>query len=350
MKTEEKIRLFNDVFAPKKGERILFLVDVPHDDIVDNEKWVDRRRMAGEWFQVFRQMDKVEGFFVEILEYDATGMHNHPIPKAVVDVLLGYDLVIAMTEFSATASLVPICTAEGSKTRGASMPMVERRMENTAFKADYQLVKKYALCISGMLEDSVSAEVVFSTGDKLFFDLRNRRPLADTGDCTKPGLFINFPSGEACKAPYEGIGDEVKRFGDSQTMGVMPVDFDGELVKFEVKNNRIINVIGSGDKAEEMRVFFDENSTRGNIAELGIGCNPCAVVTGNILEDEKVGGLHIAYGTSSHIGGKVDSDMHQDVVYAKGCPVESKTLDLMLKDGKKILLIENGMLRYELLK
>jgi len=51
-----------------------------------------------------------------------------------------------------------------------------------------------------------------------------------------------------------------------------------------------------------MRIFFAENDTRRNIAELGIGCNPKAVITGNILEDEKVG-LHIAYGMSSHLGG-----------------------------------------------
>jgi leucyl aminopeptidase (aminopeptidase T) len=350
MKFEEQVKMFNDVFAPRKGEKVLFLVDVPHDDIIDNETWVDRRLMAGEWFQVFKKMGEDKGFFVEILEFDATGMHNHPIQKNVVDVLSDYDLVIAMTEFSATVSLVPVCTKTGSHTRGASMPIVERRMEKTAFKADYQMVKKYAINITKILEDSFGAEVVFSTGDKLYVDLRNRIPLADTGDCTKPGMFINFPSGEGCKSPYEGIGDEVKRFGDSQTKGFMPVNFDGELVKFEVKNNKIIDVIGAGDKTEEMRVFFNDNSSRRNIAELGIGCNPCAVVTGNILEDEKVGGLHIAYGTSSHIGGKVSSDMHQDIVYAKGCPVEATTLSLIKKDGTKTRLIENAKLRYELIE
>ena len=55
--------------------------------------------------------------------------------------------------------------------------------------------------------------------------------------------------------------------------------------------------------------FFNENKSRRNIAELGIGCNPWAVVTGNSLEDEKVG-LHIAYELSSHLGGKIKSDMH----------------------------------------
>ena len=107
---------------------------------------------------------------------------------------------------------------------------------------------------------------------------------------------------------------------------------------------------GEGKKADEMRAYFKENDTRRNIAELGIGCNPKAVVTGSVLEDEKVGGLHIAYGLSSHLGGKVNSDVHQDICYPKGAPIEAKTLTLIHKDGSKTELIKDAMLRYDLLK
>ena len=36
MRPEERIKLFKDVFAPKPSEKILFLVDIPHDDIRDS--------------------------------------------------------------------------------------------------------------------------------------------------------------------------------------------------------------------------------------------------------------------------------------------------------------------------
>ena len=98
-----------------------------------------------------------------------------------------------------------------------------------------------------------------------------------------------------------------------------------------------------------MRDFFAGNNTRRNIAELGIGCNPNAVITGNILEDEKVG-LHIAYGMSTHLGGKIKSDIHVDICYSKGCPVEGATVVLTHKDGSKTELIQDAMLRYELLE
>ena len=99
-----------------------------------------------------------------------------------------------------------------------------------------------------------------------------------------------------------------------------------------------------------MHAFFSANETRRNIAELGIGCNPEAVVTGNPLEDEKVSGLHVAYGMSSHLGGKVDSDMHMDIIYARECPVAATTLTLINEDGTQVQLIKETRFRYDLLE
>ena len=348
MKTQDKIKMFKDVFAPKKDEKVLVLVDVPYKHIKDNELWKDRRKMARDWYNAFKEMGDKSGFSVDFLEYNATGQHNSSIPSSVVDIVRKMNLVIAMTEFSATSSLAQVCKKKGSSTRCASMPMVEKRMEETAFKADYSQVKSFAIAIEHMLNDSVGAKVIFSTGDVLFIDLRNRIAESDTGDCSQAGQCINFPSGEGFKAPYEAASDELEAFGESKTKGVLPVFYDKEIVKFIIENNRIVQIVGSSKKAKDMQAFFEEDDTRRNIAELGIGCNPKAVITGNVLEDEKVG-LHIAYGMSIHLGGKVDSDVHQDICYSKGCPVEGITVVLTHKDGSKTVLIKDAMLRYDIL-
>jgi hypothetical protein len=39
MNRDEKIKLFKDVFAPKSDEKILFLMDIPHQHIKINKKW-----------------------------------------------------------------------------------------------------------------------------------------------------------------------------------------------------------------------------------------------------------------------------------------------------------------------
>jgi len=349
MKNEEKIKMFKDVFAPKSGEKVLILIDIPHDNIIDNKRWKKLRKMAKEWYLIFKKMGAKTGFSVSILEYKATGLENSSIPNEIVKVASKSNLVIAMTEYSASASLLPICTSKNTITCCASMPQVEKSMEKTAFKADYQKVKKYAVAIKKILDDSLGAEIIFSTGDSLYIDLRNRISEAETGDCTQTGQFINFPAGETCIAPYEAASDEIDEFGASKTEGIWPVIYNKELVKYIIKNNRITEIISNGKKAKEMRTFFKENDTRMNVAELGIGCNPKAVITGNVLEDEKVG-LHIAYGMSTHLGGKVKSDMHQDVCYSKDCPIEGESVVLIYKDGTKIEIIQNAMLQYELLK
>ena len=52
-----------------------------------------------------------------------------------------------------------------------------------------------------------------------------------------------------------------------------------------------------------------------NVAELGIGTNESATLTGNVLEDEKVlGSVHLAFGASAGLGGSVSVPIHLDVV------------------------------------
>ncbi len=346
MQREERKQLLRNVFAPQPDERVLILVDRPHDDIVDSVPWRERRYMAREWCRTFQEMD----IAVDMQAFDATGMHNAMIPENAIQAAAGYDVVIAMTEYSASAPLKMMCKSTGAVIRCASMPGVEKRMEDSVFHADYRQVQRYAAMLQDMLNDAVGAEIMFSTGDSLFIDLRNRTAEAEAGDCTRPGTFINFPSGEAYKAPYEGTPNERDDFGPSKTEGIMPVSYEGELVTFRIVNNRIVDVVGEGPHVKEMHRFFEENETRRNIAELGIGCNPAAVVTGNPLEDEKVRGFHIAYGMSSHLGGKVDSDMHMDIIYARECPIAATTLTFINEGGIPIELIKETRFRYDLLE
>lgn len=348
MQLEEKIKLFKDVFAPKSNETVLFLVDTPHGEIKDNKKWLDRRKMAKEWYDIFKKMGEENNFSVNLLEFDTVGVHNAKLPKDIYNEAKKSNLIIAMTEYSASYALLSLVKEKNNISRCASMPIVEKRMEDTALKANIKDVQKYALSIEKYLNKAIAAEVLFSTGDKLFIDLRNRIAMADYPKCTVLGDACNLPSGEGCIAPYEAVEDENEKYGKSKTSGKWPVKYIDEHVIFKVDNNKVTDVIGKGKNAEKMKKFFSENSSRTNVAELGIGCNPNAVITGNLLEDEKVG-LHIAYGTSTHLNGKVQSDTHIDIVYAKGCPIEGVSVDLFNADGSKTRIIENSELRYNIL-
>jgi hypothetical protein len=335
--------LFVDVFAPKQGERVLVLVDLPSDDISDNDAWADRRAMAGEWISIISGMgERLDVHAYPLMTFQATGAHNAPLPTGgtIAGEQIGFDevlpetnIVIALTEFSATAPLSEY-VARYPNLRVASMPMVSRSMQSTALAADYGMLSQKCRTLWARLDRAVGATVTFSTGHEMYFDLRHRSAEVDDGrlDGT-PGSarLINLPSGEAFAAPYEG---EIQ--GDvSRTRGEMPLwapTGEGYAV-IVVEANRIVEVRDGGNAAEfaaEASDFLAQDPALQNVAELGLGCNASAVVTGNVLEDEKVIGIHWALGRSDHIGGTVGPEdfsdpsqaTHLDFVYpASGGPV-----------------------------
>ena len=350
--------LINDVFDPQPEEKVLVMTDLPHGDLDDYEEWAERREMAEVWRSAFKALEGELGISVyPLLSYAATGTHGGPLPEEgqmdgqsvrLEDLLAETNIVVALTEYSATAPLMDY-TQRFPQLRVASMPMVSRSMEQTALAADYAEVARKAHLLQAKLDMAQGARVEFSTGDEMYFDLRYREAHADDGQlhADKEGeRVINLPSGEAYIAPYEG-----EREGEpSQTEGSLPVMLEGELVVGRVEENRIVEVIGDGPQANEAREYLAADDALRNIAELGLGCNESAVVTGNVLEDEKVIGLHWAFGLSQHIGGTVGVDdfsdpglvEHRDWVYPKGGTIEIASLVLDYEDGTSEEIIHNG--------
>jgi hypothetical protein len=265
MNIEGRSKMSMDVFAPKTGEKIMILIDIPNDTIKDSRKWKERREMANKWYKTFQFLSKEIELHVDIITYKATGFHNAPIPQEIIDIAHKLNLVIALTEYSETISLKQVCDTDESITRCASMPQAEKRMENTAFIADYTLVQRYATTIEKMLNKANGVEVLFSTNNSLCLNLRNRIAKSESGICHTTGQFINFPSGGGFKAPYEAAPDEIDKFGENQTKGILSIYLNGEIVKCVIKNNKIIKVLGKNKKAIELNELFKENYlTRAN--------------------------------------------------------------------------------------
>lgn len=346
--TPQRQKLLIDVFNPQPNEKILLLTDIAHDNIITNQEWEERHHLLRLWEKDLKNLSKSIPFNLEYLEFPATGQNNSPLSKHLINQLQAYNLILAMTEFSASSSLKPLCHQPNSNTRCASMPGISLAMEDSALLADYAEVKKYALSLQTILNKSTSARIQFSTGDELHLDLRFRTAQADKGECNQAGQFINFPSGEAFKVPYEATPSEIETNGISHSQGTLPVKINQEIIKLIIEENQIVDIVGSTEEAKHLRAFFHENNSRCNIAELGLGCNPQAIVTGNILEDEKVG-LHIAYGTSTHLGGQILSDVHEDIVFAQGCPVEGVSLILFDEKLHSTEIIVNSQLQYHML-
>ncbi len=128
----------------------------------------------------------------------------------------------------------------------------------------------------------------------------------------------NLPGGEIFTSPVNTngvfvvdsvVGDYLcERFGDLK---------DNPLT-IEVANNRIVDLRSENkDLRDEFRAYTstDENSNR--VGEFAIGTNTaCTHVIGNILQDEKIPGVHIAFGHpyAEHTGANWVSKTHIDCV------------------------------------
>ena len=118
----------------------------------------------------------------------------------------------------------------------------------------------------------------------------------------------NLPSGEAYIAPLEdGCDGQIQIDGSMVGIGLL----ESPLVA-TIANGRLTDL--SGPQSQKL-AFLLEDSRRATVGELGIGTNPCARLSGNILEDEKIyGSVHIAFGTNTAFGGTNQADCHLDGV------------------------------------
>ena len=356
-------KLLMDVFDPQKGETVLVMYDVPNKIKDISNEWGDRIKMAQEWRRAFKKLGEQIGFYVyPLLSYSATMAHGALLPKygrtegkkvMIEDILAKTNICVALTQYSATASLFKFAKQIKGRLRIASMPRASKDMEKTALSADYKEVARKCSILVPKLTKATGAIIEFSTDDhKFYFDLRNRVAEEDNGMCGRKRAYldipgINLPSGEVFSVPYEG---EDEKIGPSNTRGFLPVNYNNELVIYEIQQNKIIRVIGKGLKAEEMREYFAKDNGRRNIAELGLGLNDKAILSEITLEAEKVLGFHWAYGLSDHLGGitgmaqfeNPENAVHQDNIYAKGGTIEIKKLVFVYPNNSRETIIQNG--------
>lgn len=346
-------KLLIDVFAPEPGEVVTVACDLPHAKDQDTAAWRERRDMAREWRETFEELGRERSFRVNpLLTFLATGANGAELPALgemegrqvrLEDELLGSTLALFLTQFSATAALDGYCRRKADF-RAASMPGVARRMEESALSADYRQVAQRCALLAKALQGADQLEVRFSTGHVCRFDLRYRTPEVDDGMLPRGKAgdrIINLPSGETFIVPYEG-----ERPGEgSRTSGEIPVVVGGELVVLRVAGNRVEDIAGVGPGAARLRELFAADPARANVAEVAFGCNDRAVVTGVVIEDEKAG-FHWAYGRSEHLGGTVGVEafrspatvIHQDIVYAKGNPVQVARAAVLRDDGETLVM------------
>ena len=247
--------------------------------------------------------------------------HAAEPPRSVADAMAAADVILAPTLQSLSHTAARKRASEAGA-RCATLPGVTEEMLARVMSADMGGLRRKGHAIAEALDRASEAHVTSANGTDLRLDLSGRKAIPDAGELTETGAFGNLPCGEGFIAPLGGQGTLVI---DGSMAGVGMVDDPVELV---IEGGHLTSARG-GQGMAFMELLTEHGEDGTNVAELGIGTNERAKLTGEILEDEKIlGTCHVAFGASAAIGGTVQVPVHLD------CVVMKPTVEL---DGEAIV-------------
>lgn len=258
----------------------------------------------------------------ELIKMKPTGLAGREPWAGVAKTMLDYDIIIAPLKYSITHTrAVDRVIKKGG--RVVTMPGITKDIFMRAVPVDYGELEKTGSRIKAALESGNNIRITTKAGTDITMEMVEGRKIHTCDGVVNPGKVNNLPDGEVAIAPKEGASNGIIVFDVSSLNTRLKKPFkavvkDGFAISCE--NKKIWNILTGV-----------ENGT--NLAELGIGINPKARITGNILEDEKVRGTaHIAFGTSAALGGLIQTDVHLDSVFDK--PTIEVDGKVIIKDGK----------------
>jgi leucyl aminopeptidase (aminopeptidase T) len=230
-------------------------------------------------------------------------------PRPLAAALMACDVFIAPTSRSLSHTAARRRANEAGA-RGATMPGVTADMLARVMAVDFDAMRARSRAVAALLDRASTAHVSCPRGSDLTLDLTGRQGISDDGDLSAKGMAGNLPCGEGFIAPLGGEGTVVAE-------SLAPLGLSPEPVTLSVGGGRIIDAQG-GLGPEFLPLLTKHGEAGTNLAELGVGTNDRATLTGNVLEDEKIlGTIHVAFGASAGIGGTVSVPIHLDVVVAQ---------------------------------
>jgi len=264
------------------------------------------------------------------------------LPPDLPAVIAPSDVVVNC--FSAMADETPFSIAllhklveEKPRRVGHAPGITEEMMVDGPMNVDFAAIKERAFQLISSLRNASYARITAPGGTDLTLYIE-QRPF-DTDVVVEPGRFGNLPCGEIWCAPVENLGEGLLVCdGSIGDLGAVPQPLTIVLDSGRVKE------LTCDDEAFRRRVedllAIDEEATI--IGELGIGINPRARITGNLLEDEKAfRTAHVAFGNNEDMpGGRNRSRTHRDFLFRE------PTITVHYTDGSATLIVEDGLVGF----
>ena len=193
----------------------------------------------------------------------------------------------------------------GKKTmRSVWTPGLTEDMFNRTVNIDYKLLAERCVKLCKKYENADNVHVTSPNGTDVVISVKGRKGLCDNGDFSTPGSGGNIPAGEVFISPVVGatngkiVFDGSMTFSDGDALLGTPICatvVDG-YVKDISGGEEAKRLLKDVSAAEKEALVMEKNGklpagqgavysrNARNIGELGIGLNPAANITGNMLQ------------------------------------------------------------------
>jgi aminopeptidase len=207
------------------------------------------------------------------------------------------------------------------KIRHAHMVNINKRIMLEGMRADFQKVDRLSVKVLETVRQAKQIRAKTSAGTDLVADLNPNYRWVKTSGIISTEKWGNLPGGEVFTTPGEVNGTFVIDGVVGDYLCAKFGDLKANPLTIQVKGNRLIEAHSANKELKDdfwAYTHTDENSNR--VGEFAIGTNiELKDVIGQILQDEKYPGVHIAFGNpyGAHTGAEWYSSTHIDVVGRK---------------------------------
>jgi len=229
-------------------------------------------------------------------------------------------------------------TRQNPKLKHAHMINVTDEIMESGMCTDYKVVKEVTAKVGNIVKNASAIRVTTKLGTDIVAEFSKDIRWCPFDGNIAPGRWSNLPDGEIFTAPkdingklvVDGVlGDYLCKFGL----------LDKNPIEIVVKNGKAVEVNCSNKELlDELKSYLHKGENSDRVGEFAIGTNiGLDKLIGNLLQDEKFPGIHIAFGDpySHETGANWSADTHVDMVIQK-VNVEADGKQI-IRDGKFLI-------------
>jgi aminopeptidase len=248
-------------------------------------------------------------------------------PRAVLDAFNTADvgiLCVQPQEGELPARMAIVAAIERRRIRYAHMIGVTTRIMREGMRADYVKVDRLSRQLCERMEQAATLTVRTAAGTNFTATFDPSLAWVKTSGLINPRYWSNLPAGEVFTTPMSVDGTFVCDGTAGDYFNAKYGSLDRAPLVLEIRGGRLVSArCTSGDLERDFWNYChsDENSDR--VGELAFGTNlGLREMIGILLQDEKVPGVHLAFGDpyGSQTNADWKSCTHVDVL-TRGCDV-----------------------------